>query len=47
MPHQEKRLMDTRIDYYPTHEYNGFRFRRGRPMPFGATIVPRRIEPCG
>jgi len=36
--------MDTRIDYYPTHEYNGFRFRRGRPMPFGATIVPNGVN---
>ena len=36
--------MDERIDYYPTHEHNGFRFRRGRPLPFGATIVPNGVN---
>jgi isoamylase len=36
--------MDERIDYYPTHEYGGFRFRRGRPLPFGATIVPNGVN---
>jgi isoamylase len=29
--------MATRIDTYPTHELGGFRYRRGRPLPFGAT----------
>ena len=36
--------MDTRIDYYPTHEVKGFKFRRGRPLPFGATIVPNGVN---
>ena len=36
--------MDARIDYYPTHEDNGFRFRRGRPLPFGATMVPNGVN---
>ena len=31
--------MDARIDYYPTHEFGGFRFRKGHVLPFGATIV--------
>jgi len=26
------------IDGYPTHEFAGFRFRRGRTLPFGASI---------
>ncbi len=36
--------LDERIDYYPTHEYAGFRFRRGRPIPFGATLVPNGVN---
>ncbi len=28
-----------RIDVYPTHHYKDFLLRRGRPYPFGATIV--------
>ena len=30
---------DTRIDYYPTHEQAGIKFRRGHVLPFGATAV--------
>ena len=37
-------MLDTRIDYYPTHEQKGFRFRRGRTLPFGATIVPGGVN---
>jgi len=36
--------MDERIDFYPTHEVGGIRFRRGRPLPFGATIVPNGVN---
>jgi glycogen operon protein len=36
--------METRIDYYPTHEHQGFRMRRGRPLPFGATMVPHGVN---
>ena len=35
---------DERIDFYPTHESEGVRFRRGRPLPFGATIVPNGVN---
>jgi isoamylase len=31
--------METRIDYYPTHECGGFRFRKGHVLPFGASLV--------
>ncbi len=33
-----------RIDIYPTHEHEGIRFRRGKPLPFGATIVPGGVN---
>ena len=33
-----------RIDVYPTHLYNGFRLRPGRPYPFGATPVPGGVN---
>ena len=29
-----------RIDTYSTHEYQGYRLRPGKPVPFGATMVP-------
>jgi isoamylase len=35
---------EDRIDFYPTHESQGVRFRRGRPLPFGATIVPNGVN---
>ena len=35
---------EERIDFYPTHEADGIRFRRGRPLPFGATIVPNGVN---
>lgn len=34
----------TRIDIHPTHEYNGYKLRRGRPFPFGATLVPGGVN---
>jgi isoamylase len=33
-----------RIDVYPTHIYNGFKLRPGRPYPFGAATVPGGIN---
>ncbi len=33
-----------RIDFYPTHEHGGFRFRAGKPFPFGATLVPGGVN---
>lgn len=33
-----------RIDYYPTHDIGGCRVRPGRPMPFGATLVPGGVN---
>src|SRR4030043_129438 len=41
MPDQ---ILDQRIDYYPTHEHQGFKFRPGRPIPFGATLVPNGVN---
>lgn len=36
--------MDTRIDFYPTHEIAGYKVRAGRPLPFGATLVPGGVN---
>jgi glycogen operon protein len=36
--------MEPRIDYYPTHEFHGFRLRRGHPLPFGTAIVPNGVN---
>lgn len=33
-----------RVDTYPTHEYKGFKLRAGKPLPFGATIVPGGVN---
>lgn len=35
---------DTRIDYYPTHEHEGIKYRRGHVLPFGATMVPNGVN---
>ena len=32
------------IDGYPTHEFQGFRFRRGRTLPFGASVEPHGVN---
>ena len=31
--------MDVRIDSYATHEFAGYRFRQGKTLPFGASVV--------
>ncbi len=36
--------MDTRIDFYPTHEHAGYKMRPGRPFPFGAYLVPGGVD---
>jgi isoamylase len=33
-----------RVDIYPTHEYQGFKFRPGKPVPFGATSGPGGVN---
>ncbi len=33
-----------RVDAYPTHEYEGFKLRPGKPFPFGATFVPGGVN---
>ncbi|SFC36689.1 glycogen debranching protein GlgX [Spirosoma endophyticum] len=33
-----------RIDYYPTHEHEGIKFRRGHSLPFGATMVANGVN---
>jgi isoamylase len=33
-----------RIDFYPTHEHDGFRVRAGDVFPFGATLVPSGVN---
>ncbi len=36
--------LDNRIDFYPTNEYKGIKYRRGRVLPFGATLVPNGVN---
>jgi len=33
-----------RVDLHPTHTYKEFRLRVGKPLPFGATIVPGGVN---
>ena len=33
-----------RVDIHPTHTYENFKLRRGRPFPFGATLVPGGVN---
>jgi len=33
-----------RIDIHPTHTYKTFKFRRGKPFPFGATLEPGGVN---
>ncbi len=37
-------MTTSRIDIYPTHEYQGFKLRAGKPEPFGATLVPGGVN---
>ena len=36
--------MIVRIDAYATHEQAGYRYRQGRPMPFGATVIGNGVN---
>ena len=33
-----------RIDTHPTHNYNGYKLRPGKPLPFGATFLPGGVN---
>jgi isoamylase len=33
-----------RVDLHPTHKYGEFKLRVGKPLPFGATIVPGGVN---
>lgn len=33
-----------RVDSYPTHEYEGIKYRIGKVLPFGASIVPGGVN---
>ena len=33
-----------RIDVHPTHEYQGYKIRPGKPYPFGASLVPGGVN---
>ena len=33
-----------RMDVYPTHDYQGYKLRVGKPFPFGATSVPGGVN---
>ncbi|NET70242.1 MAG: glycogen debranching protein GlgX [Sphaerospermopsis sp. SIO1G2] len=33
-----------RIDIHPTHSYEGFKLRSGKPFPFGANIIPGGVN---
>ena len=37
-------MIENRIDYYPTHEHQGIKFRRGHALPFGATMVANGVN---
>lgn len=36
--------MQTRIDSQPTHTFEGFKMRVGRPLPFGATVTNNGVN---
>jgi len=36
--------MLNRIDLHPTHQHDAFPLRAGKPMPFGATLVPGGVN---
>lgn len=33
-----------RVDLFPTHEYEGYKLRAGRPYPFGATVIGNAVN---
>jgi isoamylase len=33
-----------RIDLFPTHEFEGFKLKAGRPYPFGATVIGNAVN---
>ncbi|MDJ0718585.1 MAG: glycogen debranching enzyme, partial [Prochloraceae cyanobacterium] len=33
-----------RIDIHPTHTYENYKLRRGKPFPFGATLIPGGVN---
>jgi glycogen operon protein len=33
-----------RIDIHPTHSYESFKLRYGKPFPFGVTLVPGGVN---
>jgi len=33
-----------RVDIHPTHQHGNFKLRAGRPLPFGATLVPGGVN---
>ena len=33
-----------RIDIHPTHRHSNFKLRRGKPFPFGATLIPGGVN---
>ncbi len=33
-----------RVDSYPTHEHNGIKYRIGKALPYGASIVPHGVN---
>ena len=37
-------MMLERIDIHPTHKYGNFKLRRGKPFPFGTTLVPGGVN---
>jgi isoamylase len=37
-------MSDRRIDFYPTHQFSGYRLRAGKPFPFGANLVPGGVN---
>ncbi len=36
--------MMERVDAYPTHDYQGYKLRPGKPFPFGTTFVPGGVN---
>ncbi|MDF5733233.1 MAG: glycogen debranching protein GlgX [Rhizonema sp. PD38] len=44
MQTNHQQLLTQRIDIHPTHTYGTFKLRRGRPFPFGTTLVPGGVN---